>query len=454
MREAARGAGAGVVGGLVFGGCMASYGALPTVASLVRTDEPAVGLVLHLAIAAAVGAGFGVVAARVDGSELFFWGLAYGAFWWYLGPLTLLPLLTGGEVAWTLPAARSLLPSLFGHLAFGAVTALAFGLLARPDPRAHLRPGPLVRGLVAGLAAALVLLPATNLLLVGALAGLGYPLLFSGRREGTGPAVVRGVGYGFVWWVVAALTLPPLLRGEGLDWSAGAVVDAVGELPGQVLLGAGIALVFSWLGLLSRAFLVDDVRALHDEGSGARGLQATLSGIVAGLVGGTVFAFAWAQTGSLSQVAGLVGGEGIVLAVVVHLVVAQLIGVSYALLFRRRAFDLASGLGWGLSYGLLWWFLGALTLLPALLDQPLRWNAAAMALAFPALVGHLVYGAALGVTQQWLENRANPWWLTRGEAEARRVEARRDQTLSAAPALWLLSALLATAVPVLTSAVP
>ncbi|MCD0452611.1 hypothetical protein LO762_26010 [Actinocorallia sp. API 0066] len=451
MRDAVRGAVAGLVGGLVFGACMASYGALPTVASLVRTDAAPVGFAVHLVIAALVGAGFGAVAGKVRGGELYFWGVAYGAFWWYLGPQTLLPLLTGEPVTWDLANARRLLPSLYGHLAYGAVTALAFGLLARPDLRSHLKPGPLARGLVAGLTAALVLLPATNLLLVGALAGLAYPLLFSGRREGTGPAVIRGTAYGFTWWIASALTALPLLRGDGLDWSATATATAVTELPPYLLLGAGTALVFSWLGSLSRLFLVDDVRALHDDGAGARGLHATFYGVLAGLAGGTVFAVVWAESGTLSRVAGLVGGRGIVLAVVVHLVIAQLIGVSYALLFRRRSFDLASGIGWGVSYGLLWWFLGALTLLPALLGEPLRWNPTAMAAALPSLVGHLLYGAFLGAIHQWLENRTNPWWLTRGEAETRRVESRRDQTLSAAPALWLLTVLVAAAVPVLTT---
>ena len=49
-----------------------------------------------------------------------------------------------------------------------------------------------------------------------------------------------------------------------------------------------------------------------------------------------------------------------------HLLIAQLIGVSYAVLFRRRSFDLPPGIGWGVSYGFLWWALGELTLFPVL----------------------------------------------------------------------------------------
>ncbi|GAA3239089.1 hypothetical protein [Actinocorallia longicatena] len=444
-----RGAVAGVAGGLVFGACMASYGSLPTVASIVRVSSPYAGFAVHLVIAAVIGTGFGILAGRVRGGELLFWGVMYGGFWWFLGPQTLLPLLTGEPVTWDLAAAQRLLPSLYGHLAYGAVTALAFALLGRGRPDIGLRP--VLRGLVAGPAAALVLLPASNLLVAGIVAGIGYPLLFSGRREGTGPALIRGTVYGFVVWVAAGLTAPPLLRGDDLDWSAAATRTAVGSLPGYLLLGAGTALVFSWLGLLSRLLFVDDVRRLHDEGAGAHGLHATGFGILAGLLGGSVFALVWWRSGGLVQVAGLVGGHGPVLGLIVHLVIAQLIGVSYALLFRRRAFDLASGIGWGVSYGFLWWVLGALTLLPALLGLPLRWNAAAISTAFPSLVGHLAYGAVLGAIHQYLENRVNPWWVTRGEAETARVVARREQALGSAPALWMVTVLIAVAVPVFTA---
>jgi hypothetical protein len=54
-------------------------------------------------------------------------------FWWFLGPLTLLPLLARRPVAWDLGDARAVLPSLFGHLFYGAVTAVVFVMLRR-DP--------------------------------------------------------------------------------------------------------------------------------------------------------------------------------------------------------------------------------------------------------------------------------------------------------------------------------
>jgi uncharacterized membrane protein YagU involved in acid resistance len=106
---------------------------------------------------------------------------------------------------------------------------------------------------------------------------------------------------------------------------------------------------------------------------------------------------------------------------VIHLVISQVIGVTYAVLFRRRSFDPASGIGWGASYGLLWWVLGDLTLLPLALGAAPEWSGAALALSFPSLIGHLAYGAVLGLLYQRLEERTGPWHLTRSEATAGRL---------------------------------
>lgn len=455
---------AGIAGGLVYGAAMRSLGLLPGVAALVRSSSPAAGFTLHMVVAALLGAGFGLVAARqrVQSGELLFWGLAYGVFWWFLGVLTLLPLLAGTPMTWSLRAAQAAVPSLLGHLYYGAVTAVAFALLHRDGQavlKDHLRPRTLLRGLLAALIVGGLLVLAFG---VGAGArlgwlpavavgmGIGYPLVFTGRPEGTGPALVRGTAYGFLWWIVVSLTLSPLAHDSGLDWSQRAVAAATTRMPPYLLAGAGIALVFGRLGSLARSLFVDDVRLLHHE-AGTRGLRAVGYGALSGLVGGVVFGFVWGTVDVLPTVARLVGARGAVAGWIVHLVIAQLIGVSYAVLFRGRSYDLTSGFGWGLSYGFFWWVFGALTLLPVLLGQPPRWNAAAMVTAFPGLVGHLAYGGGLGAAYAWLEHRENPWWIARSDTEAVRATARREQILGSAPALWILTVLIALTIPVLVA---
>jgi uncharacterized membrane protein YagU involved in acid resistance len=154
-------------------------------------------------------------------------------------------------------------------------------------------------------------------------------------------------------------------------------------------------------------------------------------------------------TGYLPTVARLVGSDSQVTGVAVHLVISFLIGASYGLLFRRQSYDDGSALGWGVAYGFVWWFLGALTLLPILLGGSPQWSAAAVAETFPSLIGHLAYGAALGLTYVRLETRVRPWWLSRSEAETVRAYAAREQLLSSAPALWAFVVLIALTMPVL-----
>jgi hypothetical protein len=73
-------------------------------------------------------------------------GSMLGLIWWHLGPLTLLPLILTGECDWRAEAGSKLLPSLVGHLIYGAVMVLAFFFFERrywtellADPRSAAR---------------------------------------------------------------------------------------------------------------------------------------------------------------------------------------------------------------------------------------------------------------------------------------------------------------------------
>src|SRR5581483_7892997 len=53
--------------------------------------------------------------------------------------------------------------------------------------------------------------------------------------------------------------------------------------------------------------------------------------------------------------------------------------------------------GMGLGYGMFWWFLGPLTLLPLLQDAPINWSYAHGAELFGSFIGHIVYGIIVGL---------------------------------------------------------
>lgn len=460
LRGAISGGVAGAVGGVVFGASTAVFGMLPTIASIVRTGSALTGFGMHMLFAVIIGAAFGllVVRLRFRVREMLFWGLVYGAVWWFLGPQTLLPLFRGMPVDWSTAGAGALLPSLIGHLFYGTTVAVVLVLLRR-DVRAMWRVprgGAVLRGAVAGTVTATVLAwvpgsPGGSVAwpLTGLAAGVCYPLLFSARPEPTGPALARGTVYGFVAWVLVDLTLQALVRDGSLAWSQPDASAAAGHLPGYLLLGVGTAVGFTWLGLWARGLFLDDLRKINVEPPGARGPRAVAYGALAGLVGGLLFTVVMVLVGALPRVARMVGSESGSVGLVVHLIISVVIGVSYAVLFRRQSFDVLSGVGWGVSYGFFWWVLGDLTLLPALSGAPISWETATLAAEFPSLVGHLAYGAALGSVYCRLEAGINPWWMTRSDIEATRVAARREQVLSAAPAVWVLTVVVALTLPIL-----
>ncbi len=474
-RAVVAGAVAGVGGGLAFGAAMLQLGLLPSIALLIRAESDGVGFALHLVVAGIIGLGFGALVDRFrpEPSEIPYWGMLYGAAWWLLGAMTLLPLLSGQPLGWDVTSARQAFPALVGHLIYGLVAAVTLLVIRRRKLPLEIKRGSLARGVVAGLAAATLLglvgsddvagpilsasmanrSASTNwvvALVLGAAAGLGYGALHPRARTGAGPSLIRGLVYGFGWWIVAALTVIPALSGDELPWSAEAARQGFATLPGYLLfVGAGVGLLHHGLTAAGRSLFGDDLSIVADEGLGARSVRASGQGVVAGLTGGAVFTVIMIQIGFLSTVAELVGGESAIVGVLVHLLIASTIGIAYGLLFVRRSHDPGSALGWGVAYGVLWWMLGPLTLLPILLGDGPDWSVDAATEAYPALIGHIAYGAALGAVFFRLERRRDPWWISRSEAEAARARQASRQLLSSAPGLWAITILIALTIPVL-----
>src|SRR5258706_15965525 len=82
-------------------------------------------------------------------------------------------------------------------------------------------------------------------------------------------------------------------------------------------------------------------------------------------------------TGIFPRVAGLSPAVSSILGFLLHFLISALLGMSYGLLFRNEAPSLGLGASWGWLFGMIWWYLGPMTLLPLLLTGECDWTAAA-----------------------------------------------------------------------------
>ena len=136
-----------------------------------------------------------------------------------------------------------------------------------------------------------------------------------------------------------------------------------------------------------------------------------LLGVYGGLAGGVVFGAMMGTMGMLPMIGKMVGHPTVVTGFIVHLINSAIIGAGFAVVFGRLVSGIGSGLLNGLLYGGVWWVLGPLTLMPLFLGMGLgvNWNVTAAVNMLPSLVGHLLFGAILGVGYAWLRLRPSAY---------------------------------------------
>lgn len=393
------------------------------------------------------------------------WGLGFSFLLWMIGPVGLFPLLGGTAEIGELASVRASFPELVAYiLFFGVPQGLTLGGLntLRSPPegsrfsltRALVVGGfagvvggwafsrwmaqvdffPLIAGLLGSQSAAV---GATLHYMIAVIIGATFGILFQRDVRTLGSSLGWGLGYGMLWWFLGPLTLMPLGQGEIPDWSYQQAAALFGSLVGHAVYGLLVGLVYAALDKLWMAFFYEsDPINREPEGPGMRTLRSVGWGAAASLSGGLLFSLVMVATGILPQVAGLVGGSSPALGFVVHMGISTFVGMSYGVLFRHEAPDAGSSLAWGMLYGIVWWFLGPLTLMPILLGGSLTWTLEAAAAALPSLVGHLLYGAATAAVFLAFERRREAW-IGLDPRLAARERRRQRPTGSPAPAVWL-----------------
>ena len=437
-------------------------------------------LVHGVAVGGLFGLIFGVLFARratTAGAGLI-WGLAAAFLMWLVFPAGLRPLFAAGFHSMAaLGDARDEFPLLAGYLVcLGMPVGLALGIRARlstkkVDPQFHWGRA-IVAGGFAGLLGGLIfdrwmsagdyfpLLAGmsethsrtVNLDLqfgIAVVMGVIFGVLFQRDVRGYGSCMGWGVGYAILWWFLGPLTISPLLSHTPLDWSAENASAVFGSLVGHILYGLILGVTYATLDKIwVRLFIQSDPLNREAHGPGLRVLQSLGWGALAGLAGGVVSSPIMLQTGVLSKVAGLDTSFSTLHGLLLHLLVSAFIGMSFGILFRNESPNRGAGVAWGWLFGLMWWYLGPMTILPLALTGACDWSTDAASALLPSLIGHLIFGAVTAYVFLRLEHRYMRWLLLDPRIAMR--EKRRVRPVgTAAPALWFLVLGLGVLLPIL-----
>ena len=215
---------------------------------------------------------------------------------------------------------------------------------------------------------------------LGAMALLGvlFVLSLGDHIRSAGAGLIWGQAFGLLWWLLGGLTLLPLLFGHGLQWDVWAIEANFAALIADIIgFGAFLGLSTFCLSLFlpihetqepdpNQPFMPDNIMPPLT--------RALLTGGISGVVGAWVFLWGVESARFFPLVSTITGSDSATVGAMLHYTIGITIALTFALLFYRDIQGNGSAIIWGMSYGLLWWMIGPMTLMPFLTGRPVEWT--------------------------------------------------------------------------------
>lgn len=129
-----------------------------------------------------------------------------------------------------------------------------------------------------------------------------------------------------------------------------------------------------------------------------------IAGAIASLGGGLLFGIMMGMMNMLPMVGMLIGQENSTIGFIVHMGISAILGAMFGVTAKGFVSSTVSTIIAGGVYGIIWWVLGALILMPLLLGM----NDMVFVIEQPqwfSLIGHLIYGVIAALLYKPLLNR-------------------------------------------------
>jgi hypothetical protein len=138
---------AGILGGFIFDRWMSAGEFFPLLSGLNQLPSRSTSLTLQFFIAVLMGVIFGLLFQRDVRSygSCMGWGVGYATLWWFLSPLTILPLLSHTQIDWSSGAGSAMFGSLVGHILYGLILGVSYATLDKIWVRLFIQSDPLNR---------------------------------------------------------------------------------------------------------------------------------------------------------------------------------------------------------------------------------------------------------------------------------------------------------------------